>query len=59
MPLVEFEPTNAADERSQTKALDRAATGTDHDKLYVKCKLPDALLGNLKESSYIARKYSH
>ena len=29
MPPVEFEPTISADERPQTYALDRAATGTD------------------------------
>ena len=28
MPAVGFEPTISADERSQTHALDRAATGT-------------------------------
>jgi len=28
MPPVEFEPTISADERPQTYALDRAATGT-------------------------------
>ena len=34
MPLVEFEPTIAAGERSQTYALDRAATGTGSYILY-------------------------
>jgi len=30
MPPVEFEPTVSAGERSQTHALDRAATGIGH-----------------------------
>ena len=34
MPPVGFEPTISADERPQTHALDRAATGTDNCKMY-------------------------
>ena len=34
MPLVGFEPTILAGERSQTYALDRAATGTGSTSLY-------------------------
>jgi hypothetical protein len=33
MPPVEFEPTNAAGERPQTYALDRAATGTGNSNI--------------------------
>ena len=33
MPPVGFEPTFSADERLQTYALDRAATGTGSDRL--------------------------
>ena len=31
MPLVGFEPATSAEERPQTYALDRAATGTGND----------------------------
>ena len=34
MPPVGFEPTIAADERPQTYALDRAATGTGMSVIY-------------------------
>ena len=33
MPPVVFEPTISADERPQTYALDRAATGTGTEKI--------------------------
>ena len=35
MPPVEFEPTISADERPQTYALDRAATGTGNMRSYM------------------------
>ena len=35
MPPLGFEPTVSADERPQTYAIDRAATGTDHCFVYV------------------------
>jgi hypothetical protein len=38
MPPVEFEPTISAGERPRTYALDRAATGTDRQKVYKKGK---------------------
>ena len=37
MPRVGFEPTISADERPQTHALDRAATGTGNLYIYL-CK---------------------
>jgi len=38
MPPVEFKPTISADERPQTYALDRAATGTGNTSIIVPCK---------------------
>ena len=35
MPPVEFEPTISVDERPQTYAFDRAATGTGFGALYL------------------------
>jgi len=42
MPLVGFEPTTSADERPQTHALDRAATGNgdSHAPQYWRLKKP-------------------
>jgi hypothetical protein len=45
MTPVRFEPTIAADERSQTYALDRAATGTGH-KSYVNVRFIRKNVGN-------------
>ena len=39
MPLVEFEPTISAGERSQTHALDRAASGTGKNNCVGRVKL--------------------
>ena len=38
MPPVGFEPTTSAGERPQTHALDRAATGTDQDRIIILTK---------------------
>jgi len=38
MPPAIFEPTISADERPQTYALDRAATGTAEDTLLIEIK---------------------
>jgi len=57
MPPVEFEPTISAGERPQNNALDHTATGTGPEKL-CSAYFADVSLGNLKESSYKARKYS-